>query len=188
MRVLISALFLTFVLTGFQSLAAPQISTEIEPIQMDSSPIAQPLWRTSWSPYNYSIYFGGSGGNYFEKSENQSDTVFGFRFAVDSDMDHAWDFNAEVSSSNLIGVHIGKRTFIAALNDVNPYFKWSLGTHMKAADGLTNFVEIKRFQVRGSMGVANLLHWDQHLYIETGLGIAVVGIEYFAVLGLNFSF
>jgi hypothetical protein len=35
--------------------------------------------------------------------------------------------------------------------------------------------------------MANIFSANQHIYVESGLGAAIVGLEYFLVLGLNFN-
>ena len=188
MRVFINLLFLTLVLLSGRCFAAPNASSELTPIPLDTTPINSPIWPRDVSPYNISVYAGFSGGTFFEADENLATSSLGLRFSYDTDLDHSWDYNAEINSpDNLIGLHVGRRNFIFSTSELMPYYKWAVGTHFKGSDGLSNFVEIKRWQARASAGIGDLFHLQQHLYVEAGLGVAVVGIEYFAVLGLNFN-
>lgn len=188
MRVFINLFFLTLVLLAFPAGAAPDTNIQLTPAPLDSSPINSPIWPRDVSPYNLAIYGGFSGGNIFENDETVALSALGLRFSYDSDLDHAWDYNAEIDlPDNLIGIHFGRRNFIYSPSELMPYYKWGFGTHLKGSDGLSNFVEIKRWQARLSVGVGNLFHLDQHLYMEGGLGAAVVGLEYFAGLGVNFN-
>lgn len=189
MRVFINLLFLTFVLASTQSVAAPEVSGQIIPSTMDASPLVGPVWPRDQSPYTFSVYSGYAGGNFFDSDKVLSTSVLGFRFSLDSDSDHSWDYNFEVNTpSNLIGIALGRRYFIFTTTDLAPYYKLAAGTHLKASNVFVNFIEIKRWQFRASAGMANLFNLNNHLYTEAGIGIAVIGFEYFAVLGLNFNF
>ncbi len=189
MRVFINLLFLTFVLAYSPSFAAPEVSGKITPAVLDTTPLVGPVWPRDQSPYNFSIYGGFAGGNFFDADKSISTSVIGFRFSLDSDLDHAWDYNAEINSpANLIGIYLGRRYFVFSTTDLAPYYKLAAGTHLKGSDGFANLVEIKRWQFRSSAGIGNLFNLSNHLYTEAGVGLAVVGFEYFAVLGTNFNF
>lgn len=188
MRVFIRLLFLTLVLAGFTAVAAPEVKSEQSPLPLDATPIRDFGERASVSPYNLALYGGFAGGNLFEADEKIAGSVWGLRFSVDRDEDTAWDTSAEVDlPDNLIGLHVGRRSAFLTLSDFRPYYKLAVGTHLKGSDGLANFAEIKRWQARASLGFADLFGDDEPLYLEAGVGMAVVGFETFIQLGLNFN-
>lgn len=189
MRVFIKPLFLTLVLLSNKSFAAPETKSQMKAPALDATPIPGPVWPRHQSPYNFSVYSGYSGGHFFEADKALSTSIIGFRFSVDDNPDHSWDYNAEVNSAeNLVGLFFGRRSFVLTATDLALYYKLAAGTHLKAADGAANLVEIKRWQLRASAGMGNLLNLSNHIYSEAGVGVAVVGIEYFAVIGVKFSF
>lgn len=189
MRVFINLLFLTFVLASSIGTAAPNTSNNVKPSEFNSNPIPAPLWKHDQSPYRFSLYGGFSGGNFFDADKTLATALLGFRFSYRTNEDHAWDYNAEVKSpENLIALHFGKRYSILSTSAFAPYYKLAAGTQLKADNALANFVEIKRWQARASGGFNNLFNSDYPLYAEAGLGIAVVGLEYFAILGVDFNF
>lgn len=188
MRVLRNFIFLTLVLIltiNSPAWAAPKVTGEIDPVRIDMTPIPGPVWPHHESPYNYALYGGIDAGNFFENDEWMSTSVFGFRFSVEQDPLHRVDYNAEVTNNNLIGVHMGQRFFWDTDSDFRPYFKFSGGFHLRGSDGLVNLVEIKRLQLRASLGADRL--FSDCVFIEGGVAAAVVGFEYFAVLGINLN-
>ena len=181
--------FLTLVLMlcpVTSSWAAPQVTTDLAPIQVDMTPIPGPVFIRDRSPYNYSIYAGGTGGNFIEADQTISSEIYGFRFSVEKTEDDASDFNVELGHDGIVGFHMGQRIFFDVPNNFRPYVKWGGGMHFRPIDNLLNLIEIRRLQVRGSVGTADLFQWNQYVYLEAGVGVAIVGIEYFGVLGLNF--
>ncbi len=188
MRVFIPLLFLTFVLLGSaECCAAPQVRSDLPPVQMSASPIDEPILPQKSSPFSLAAYAGFSGGTFFEHEQAISSTLIGVRFAVIRP-EQSWDANIELNlPQNLIGAQLGKRFFMSSLSEWKPYWKVAAGSHLRGADGFVNFIEIKRVQARGSFGGANLWNSDEHFYAEAGLAAALVGMEYFFDLGLNFQ-
>lgn len=170
-----------------QSWAAPQVTTQLPPIQVDMTPIPGPVWVRERSPNNYSLYGGATGGNFIEADQTISSELYGFRFSRDQDEYHAVDYNVELGHDGIIGFNLGQRIFFDLPTSFLPYIKWGGGMHFRPIDNLLNLVEIKRIQARGAVGTADLFQWNRFVYLEAGVGLAVVGIEYYGVLGLNFN-
>lgn len=187
MRVFLSLLFLTFVLSGYQSLAAPQTKTTLEttPLSTEPDPNLVPIdpeLREESPTYLVNTSLGFSGGNYLEADEVSSGPYLAIRYLPLWSDFPTWDYQVEVNSSNLIGLSAGRRFYCCPEYDYIPYLRLSGALFLEGAGELAGFVEIRRWRFRASAGIGDTFT------MEMGVGYAITGPDIFAQFGYNWGF
>jgi hypothetical protein len=93
-----------------------------------------------------------------------------------------WDLQIELNEANLVGMFFGKRWYCCEGEAFRPFVKLAGGTYVSSKGELANFVDPKRWRVRGSVGIG------QNFCSEIGVGYAVAGYDIFAMFGYNFDY
>lgn len=187
MRVFLSLLFLTFVLSTLQSQAAPQSKTTLETTPIDAQPdpnlvAIDPELREKIPTFYLNTSLGFSGGNYLEGDEVNSGPYMALRYYPLWSDYPTWDYQVEVNSSNLIGLSAGRRWYCCSDMAFEPYLRLAGAMFLDGAGELAGFVEIRRWRFRASAGVG------EKFVTEIGVGYAITGPDLFAQFGYNWGF
>ncbi|KHD89246.1 MAG: hypothetical protein OM95_05400 [Bdellovibrio sp. ArHS] len=187
MRVLLSLLFLTLVVSPLFSAAAPQTTTTLEtqPLNAEADPmldIRDPELRDSPPTFLLGAALGFAGGNYLESDEWTQGPLLSLRFIPLQDDSIYWDYEVAVNTANFVGLGAGYRWYCCPDDRFNPYLRASANLYLKGTDELAGLVEIRRWRARASVGLGNAFT------TEFGVGVAVTGPDLFAQFGYNFTF
>lgn len=186
MRVSLYTLFLTLVLTLQVANAAPSTSgtldtTPYTPGEISADPDAKRL-----GTYHATLALGFSSGALLEVNEVITSPLLLINFR-EKKME-TLELDLIMNQENLVGVFPGIRYPWSEDSVQKSYIKLSTGMYLAAKEGFTNFIAIRRLQVRGSFGYDNLFDLDHRLRAEVGLGASLVGFEALASLGWTFHF
>lgn len=188
MRVSLFLLFLTFVVTSSQVLAAPSTKTQMEsrPYEGEDDPLlsdkAYIALQEKPAEYQLGTSLGYGGGHYLESDKYINSFFLKIHFSALRQGLPNWEYALEVNKENILGFFVGKRWYCCPEDRFLPYYRVSLGGYFDADDGLSNFAEIKRLRARAAFGVG------RKLFMEFGAGYAITGPDVFAQLGYNFEF
>lgn len=182
MRVLMSLLFLTLVLSPTVMLAAPEVSKKIEstPFQLveeeiiSSTTLPPPLYRLQTS-----LFY--SSGKILEADESTSQ--FSLALNLRQKKYETGELDLYLTQNRLIGLFPGIRFQFGEDSVQRAYTKISTGMYLVPEEGFVNFITIRRLQLRAAMGLDNFLDLNHRLSTEIGFGASIVGIELFAQLG-----
>lgn len=187
MRLTRLVLFLTLVVSTNFCVAATDTKTTMDPTPLDSSsdPILAMKNSDLRSPAptaQMQLALGYVGGNLLENDQWPQGPLFSVRYSpIDIHENVKWDFSAELTRDNIFGLFVGHRWYVDE-DEFRPYARLAAGSYFDADDKLGNLVEIKRWRARAALGIGDRLNF------EAGLGIAVTGPDFFALLGYNFNF
>lgn len=183
MRVIHTLIFLTLVVSPLTGVTAPNTTTPIEstPLMGDHDPLLVGL-ESRAQPRNYQINVsvGFSGGNFLEANQYQQGPYLALRYIPLVDELPDYDFQADVSKSNLVGLAAGRRWYCCPDDSYLPFLRLSANLILKGSGELGGIAEIRRWRARASAGVG------ERFISEFGLGMAVTGPDLFAQFGYNF--
>ncbi|KYG68293.1 hypothetical protein AZI87_03285 [Bdellovibrio bacteriovorus] len=187
MRVILSLLFLTLVLSVSVSQAAPQTTTTLEtqPLSGEDDPLLatrDPEARASIPTFLLGTYLGFEGGNYLESDEWDQGPFLSVRFIPVQDDSIYWDYEVAVNTANFVGLGAGYRWYCCPDDRFNPYLRASANLYLEGADEIAGLVEIRRWRARASVGMGETFN------AEFGVGAAVTGPDLFAQFGYQFAF
>lgn len=182
MRVIISLLFLTLVVSPHLGAAAPNTTVPQESVYLkaDSDPDLYGIKPQEHRNSVFNVSVGYSGGNYLESSQYQKGVSLSLRYIPLTADVIDWDYEATIHESNLVGLAIGRRWYCCPEDPYLPYLRLSANLILKGTDELAGIAEIRRWRARASAGIGEVF------ISEFGLGYAVTGPDLFALFGFNF--
>lgn len=182
MRVTDILLFLTLVVSPIFGVAAPTTTTPIETsvLSGESDPLLEGLEPRIHRNYEINVSFGFSGGHFLERDEYQQGPYLALRYQPLVDDLPTWDYQAEVTKDNLVGLSMGRRWYCCQEDPYNPFLRLSANLILEGAGELGGFAEIRRWRARASAGIG------ERFISEFGVGMAVTGPDLYAQFGYNF--
>lgn len=187
MRVFLPLFFLTLVLSGFATLAAPQTTTTLEttPLSAEDDPLlatVTPSMIKDRPTFYLNTSVGFAGGNYIESDEYHQGPFLALRYIPMNESLPVWDYQVEVNKANFVGISVGRRWYCCPEETYMPYVRASANMFLEGSGELGGLVEIRRLRLRGSIG------FGESFISEFGVGYAITGPDIFAQFGYNFSF
>lgn len=182
MRVFEFLLFLTLVVCPGIVTAAPDAtipfkSSDFKSEEDETLIGVTPKPRKSAS---FNVSLGYSGGNFLEQDQYEQGPLLALRYLPLTDELPTWDYHAEVTTENLVGIAVGRRWYCCPEDPFLPYLRLSANLVLKGSDELGGIAEIRRWRARASAGVGEVFT------SEFGFGLAVTGPDLFALFGFNF--
>ncbi|WP_413577271.1 hypothetical protein ACLVWU_03230 [Bdellovibrio sp. HCB290] len=166
--------------------AAPSAKTSLDtqPLTGEDDPYLSDkaaALRTPAPTWQLGVFGGFGGGHVVENDEWPQGLTYGLRIATLERERPAWDLHIEFGEDNNIGI-FGAHRWNLENDRFYPYARLAVGTFLDPDDELGNIVQIKRFRVRGGVGVG------ETFFFEMGAGLAVVGVDLYAITGYGFNF
>lgn len=186
MRLSIPILFLTLVVNGLLANAAPAINPGPSPIEMSPKDKSEPIYSTHREELDWSFRLGALGGTLREAQQTEPLYFYGFSYKFLKETTHAWQIEVSGAKDNFLHLVVGKKFFFALLQDSLPYYKLSVGDLIDSSEGLGSVLNLKKIQAMASIGLDDMLQWNQHLQGEIGVSYALIGPQIEVSLGFGF--
>ncbi len=182
MRVIEILLFLTLVVSPLFTKAAPDTTIPIKPsdFKTEEDPHLMGVEPRPKQLGYFNISVGFSGGHFLEKDSYKQGPLLALRYLPLTQDLPQWDYHAEVTTENLVGIAVGRRWYCCPEDPFLPYLRMSANLILDGDSELGGIAEIRRWRVRASAGVGEVFT------SEVGFGLAVTGPDLFAQFGFNF--
>lgn len=188
MRVFTCLLFLTLVVSSIQLHAAPTTTTTLEtsPLTGEDDEYLGTLKASDFPPrkeYLLNLSLGYQSGNYLERDEWLQGPYLVVRLSsIKRDPLPVWDYEVSVNNEQFLGAGVGHRWYFAPEDRFVPYARLGGHAYLDTADGITGFIEIRRWRVHASVGAGETFTG------EFGTGFSVTGPDLYAQFGYNIQF
>lgn len=186
MRLFLTPVFLTLVLSGQLSTAAPRTKTTVNPLPMTAEagtplrPLPEEL-RDKPATSLIGIALGFAGGSYLERDQYIQGPFLSVRYMpLGEDQRPQWDYQVEVNQQNLVGLSMGHRWYCCPEDTFMPYGRLSAIMVLDPSSELAGLAEIRRWRLRSSVGIG------ETFVSEFGVGVAVTGTDLYAQFGFYF--
>lgn len=186
MRLYVSILFLTLVVTSSISFAAPVIDHRPTPLQISPQQDTQDIIFEPASDRSWSLRLGLLNGALKETLPAEQLYFYGLRYGFLKKPLQKWEIEISTGGTHFLHLVIGKK-FYFPLEDVTlPYYKFSIGDLIHSNENLGAVLNIKKIQAIAAVGLDDLFQWDRRLQGELAVSYAWVGPQLEASLGLAF--
>ncbi|ASD62725.1 hypothetical protein B9G79_03650 [Bdellovibrio bacteriovorus] len=188
MRVFLSLLFLTLVVSSIQSLAAPTTTTTLEtsPLSGEDDPDLASVKVSDFAErkeFMIQTSLGYQSGNYLERDEWTQGPYVALRFAfIKQSPLPVWDYELSYNTEEFLGLGLGHRWYFAEEDRYLPYARLGGNAYLESSDGVTGLIEIRRWRVHAGIGAGETFTG------EIGTGFSVTGPDIYAQFGYNFQF
>ncbi len=189
MRVRILLYFLTLVVSTSNSYAAPQPGGTLDPAPLvdEDDPqlkkIPAQLRSFEAEPTSYlGIGFGYAGGPYLERDTYSQGLMGSLRYMpFEPDELPSWDYQVQVSQAQFIGLGAGYRLYCCSTDPFLPYLRLGAQIYVDGKSEMAGFVAIRRWRAHAGVGIGEIFN------SEFGLGLAVTGVDLYALFSYNWA-
>lgn len=182
MRVHYHLLFLTLVLAPTDSFCAPieKITVTPQPLDTEEDPYLVRQVMGKERNYLLNISLGMAGGNFIERDQYHQGPYLAVRYLPLEEGIPKWDYQAEVTKDNFVGLSVGRRWYCCDQDPYLPYLRLSGNLILQGSDELGGLAAIRRWRLRAAAGIG------ETFVSEFGVGLSVTGPDLFAQFGFNF--
>ncbi len=192
MRLLNWIFLLTLVLPASQSLAAPVVTHEIEPItgspKLDTNDmtLVKAGHDQSAQIFDASLRVGIFSGVFDESQTKMIRQFVGLRYDFKKHFAETWQAELKLGNENFIHLMIGKKYWWVLEETTAPYYRFAAGNFLDSSNGLGSIFNFKKFQAIAAIGLDDAFLLNYRVQLELAAGFAIVGPQLEASIGFAF--
>lgn len=186
MRLYVPILFLTLVLSGFVSRAAPKADLNPSPLTLSPNDKSDFIYSQEHTERNWSLRVGILAGAISETQKAAQVSMYGFRYDFLKTSLTSWQMEVMLGKDNFLHLVLGKKFYFPLETQTMPYYKFSLGNLIESTEGLGSIFNLKKMQAMAAVGLDDLFHWNQRLQGELAVSYALIGPQLEFSLGIAF--
>lgn len=186
MRLYFLLLFLTLVVNGPSTIAAPLVESPLNPIKISPSAPFEPIYSSEKVERNWSFRIGQLGGAISENRQGEQLHIYGLRYDFLKESLSTWQFEVMKGHENFLHLVVGKKFYFPLETVTMPYYKYGVGNLIDSTVGIGSVINFKKIQGMAAVGLDDIFLLNQRLQGEIGIGFALIGPQFEISLGFAF--
>ncbi len=216
MRLSLLPIFLTFVLTAGQAVAAPHRGnakagpstsqgnefdedpgpTKIEPTRPTYPNLLEPsdleLNKDSMiipprGLKDLNFHIGSVGGNILTSFQQKATQYFGVRYIPYETFEKSWDYTVDAHTEGLIGISVGYRWHILPDEHFNSYYRLAFENFIDSGEALSGLLNLRHMKLMASFGFPDIFEFQRRVVGEVGIGGGPTGFVSYLQIGFNLN-
>lgn len=172
-------------------------ATQTKDPRMDEMSIAKPVVREEVQSerrliyYRYKRSISPRLGIVFDQDAIKEDKKllfnFGFTVLLPTTKGPQWEGGADLISDSTGRFHFGKRWIFNPNDELRPFTKLGLGWRLRGQEMLASFAKKENLQVRGSLGLEDLLADPMSIRVEMEANVGLKTAEFIFNIGYSWA-